>query len=99
MRRLLLSMLIPALLVSACAGSTRTVHGVVIEIDGELDDIRGFELVRLDGERITLRVAPDSDFHDLPLSHLNEHRISGAPVIVEYEKRGDELIVLALRDG
>lgn len=83
----------------SCGGSERTVHGVVIEIQGRLDIIESFDIVTLDGERLTLEVTPDSDFHDLPLSHLNEHRVSGAPVVVEYADEGGVLTVVALRDG
>lgn len=96
---LLVGLMSLAMVATSCGGGTKTVHGVVIEIDGQLDDIEGFEIVTLDGRRLSLDVTPGSEFHDLPLSHLNEHRVSGAPVIVEYEERKGVLVVLDLRDG
>ena len=96
---LLIGLVSLAMVVASCGGGTKTVHGVVIEIDGQLDDVKGFEIVTLDGRRLLLTVGPGSDFHDLPLSHLNEHRVSGAPVVVEYEEHEDVLVVVDLRDG
>ena len=81
------------------SGVVPSVRGVVVEITGQLDDIESFVLVDEDGARLTFTVTPESDFHQLPLSHLNEHRISGAPVVVDYEEQGDDLVVASLRDG
>lgn len=95
----LVHLMAAALLVVSCGGGDPSVRGVVVDITGQLDDIESFVLATEDGERFTFAVSGESDFHALPLGHLNEHRVSGAPVIVEYEEEDGSLVVVSLRDG
>lgn len=69
-----------------------------MSIEGALDNVTGFELVDESGARFQFTVDPDAEFDGLPLSHLNEHRLSADPVVVTYEVRGD-LVALSIRDG
>lgn len=95
--RLLLLVAAGALVAGGCQG-TDEVRGVVVSIEGELDNITAFELVLEDGTRLQFDVGRDATFDGLPLSHLNEHRVSGDPVLVVYEEQ-DRLVAISIRDG
>ena len=90
--------LVVALAVTACQGGADEVRGVVVSIEGQLARVTGFELVTDDGARFIFRVDPDGEFDGLPLSHLNEHRLSAEPISVSYEDR-DGLVAIAIEDG
>lgn len=73
--------------------------GVVVAVDGELDDVSGFELVTGDGERLRFEIEPGGDFHGLGLGHLGEHLRTAVPIRVEYEEREGALVVVGLEDA
>ncbi len=90
--------LVMALAFTACQRGADEVRGVVVSIEGQLDQVTGFELVTGDGARFMFRVDPEGEFDGLPLSHLNEHRLSAEPISVSYEDRGG-LVAIAMEDG
>ena len=96
--KLLIVVLVVVLAITACQGESDQVRGVVVSIEGGLDNVTGFELLAEDGTRLQFSVDADADFDDLPLSHLNQHRLTADPVLVAYENRG-ELVALSVRDG
>ena len=87
-----------ALGMAACQGGADQVRGVVVSIEGQLDQVTAFELVSNDGTRFRFSVDPDAEFDGLRLSHLNEHRLSAEPVVVSY-KDGGELVAISIEDG
>jgi hypothetical protein len=74
------------------------VRGPVISVDSQgLGKVRSFDVKN--GDRIyEIRIDPSVDY-GFPLDHLNEHRISGDPVIVRLEERGGELYALYIEDA
>ena len=72
--------------------------GVITDVDAEsLTEVEGFTL-RSDGETYEIFIAPDADL-GVPPAHLNEHSISGDPVIVELETRDGRLYALSILDA
>ncbi|GIU91368.1 MAG: hypothetical protein KatS3mg011_0274 [Acidimicrobiia bacterium] len=57
---------------AACSGATRTVRGVVVEVDGDLTGVRSFTVITTDGERLHLTPDPDGRYA-FPLPHLRDH--------------------------
>ena len=74
------------------------VRGPVISVDSQgLGKVRSFDVKN--GDRIyEVRIDPSVDY-GFPLDHLNEHRISGDPVIVRVEEREGELYALSIEDA
>jgi hypothetical protein len=74
------------------------VRGPVISVDSQgLGKVRSFDVKN--GDRIyKVRIDPSVDY-GFPLDHLNEHRISGDPVIVGVEEREGELFALSIEDA
>ncbi len=104
MIRPLLAVLTAGALLAACGdanGRTPRAEGVVIEVDGDLLEVRSFVLVTEDGERLTFVPAPGLRFSDgAPLSHLQEHATFGTLVVVDYEDEGEwPALAVAVRDG
>lgn len=58
--------------------------GVVIAVNGGLQGVDSFTLLLEDGSRLQFFPAPGLLFDGGPLSHLNEHMASGAPVHVVF---------------
>lgn len=97
-RRLAALLLGGAMLLAACGGSVSTVRGVVIEVDGDLTSVQSFTLRADGGELIELVPAPDGTF-TFPLSHLQEHRASLSPVVVEIEDREGVRVAVWIGDA
>ncbi len=91
-------MLIVGMVVVGCNGGGDSVRGVVVSIEGALDNVTGFELVDETGARLQFAVDPNAEFDGFPLSHLNDHLLSAEPIVVTYEERGG-LYALSIRDG
>lgn len=95
-------------LVAACGGGGETgqgadglqgdeVTGTILEVDSRsIDDIRSFTL-RSEGETHEIFIAEDVDY-GFPLSHLGEHKLSGDPVKVEIEHRGNKPYASSIED-
>lgn len=71
--------------------------GVVVAVDGDLNEIRGFSLLLPDGAVIKLVPQAGLLFDGGPLSHLRDHLVSGAPVSVVY--RVEDGVAIATNVG
>lgn len=77
---------------------SRTVTGVVVEIESSgLARVEQFTL-QDEGRRVTILVDDGTDFAFSP-SHLNEHRATGQQVVVEVERRSGDLYALSVDDA
>lgn len=97
--RLAAAFLILSLALAAC-GSSRSAVGVVTAFDGDLQSVRSFTILTLDGEELTfvpdLRVA----MVEFPLPHLQDHLTTGDRVQVVWEEREDgTLVAVAISDA
>jgi hypothetical protein len=92
---------------SACGGdgdssdnppAPSRLEGPIIEVDSEgLGEVRAFTLKSGD-QTYEILIAEDVDY-GFPLDHLNEHRISGEPVVVQLEERAGKLVALSIEDA
>lgn len=74
------------------------VTGVVVEIQSEgLEDVRSFTL-RSEGETYEILIDTEIDY-GFPLSHLNAHRASADPVVVDLDERDGALYALTIEDA
>lgn len=85
-----------SLMVVGCAQDGGTVLGVVVEVDGTLDQIDSFTVL-VEGDEMRFLPADDGDY-PYPLSHLREHLRTGQPVFVTWERRAREIYATELRD-
>lgn len=96
--RLNVSWLAAALIVAfACVPSSGTVRGIVVEVDGSLEQVSSFTLL-VEGERLDFATVADGDY-DFPLPHLQDHLRSGEPVVVDWEMREGERVAVSVVDG
>jgi hypothetical protein len=78
-------------------GPPSTLTGVVTDIDSAgIDDIRSFTLLS-GGESHEIFIADDVDY-GFNLGHLQEHRTTSEPVIVELEERDGSLYARSVED-
>lgn len=84
-------------LTTACSSSDQ-VRGVVIEVDGDLTSVESFVLRTDSGELITIVPAADGEF-GFPLPHLNDHRTSLSPIVVELDPSMDPPRAVSIRDA
>jgi sporulation protein YlmC with PRC-barrel domain len=94
MRRVVLA---AAFLATACSQSSGTVIGVVIDVNGDLEEVRSFTLL-VEGDEMTFVPSSEGEYA-YPLSHLRDHLRDGIPVRVGWERRDGELIAVRLDDG
>ena len=92
------------LLFAGCGGADpadappEEITGVIVDINSAgLDDVRSFELKAGD-DHYEIFIDPERDY-GFPLSHLNEHRMTGDPVRVDLEDRDGDLYALAIDDA
>ena len=91
--------LVVAVTMVACGGgSTRSVEGSVVAFDGDLEQVRSFDVATDDGT-LTFVPARDATFHGGPLSHLRAHLVSGEPVVVFYELMDGVNVAVSVEDG
>jgi hypothetical protein len=97
------SVLIAALVALTGCGSDASdgrseVTGVVLAVDAlSLTDVRSFTLKTQD-ETLEIRIDPEADY-SFPPSHLRNHALSGEPVRVELDERGDDLFATEMEDA
>jgi hypothetical protein len=84
---------------TACGGSARVIEGRLAEVSGDLQTVESFVLLTDDGERLLFLADPAASFHGGPLSHIRDHLVSGEPVVVYYEERGDDLVATDVDDA
>lgn len=85
------------LLATACTQTSGTVMGTVINVDGDLIEVRSFTVL-VEGDEMVF-VPTDDGVYAYPLPHLRDHLRDGTPVRVGWERRGDELVATSLEDG
>jgi hypothetical protein len=89
--------LLGLLLATACAQTSGTVIGSVINVDGDLAEVRSFTVL-VEGDEMVF-VPTDEGVYAYPLPHLRDHLRDGTPVKVGWERRGDQLVATTLEDG
>ena len=92
-------------LASSCGGSK---DGEVVppsgQVSGLVVQVFGKNILELDRLRIRDETGKEWEFTAVDgfiwftPSHLREHQLSGLPVVVTYEVRGDELVALKIDD-
>lgn len=89
--------LLLAVLVVACAQTSGTSRGIVLEVEGSLEEVNSFTVL-VEGEELTFVPVQAGDY-DFPLSHLREHQRTGEPILVTWELEDRTRKALALADG
>ena len=84
-------------LVIACTQTSGTARGVVISVEGTLEDVTAFTVL-VEGEQWKMIPVPDGDYQ-FGLPHLREHRLSGQPILVGWELVDNVRYALSLADG
>lgn len=75
------------------------VDGVVIRVESEgLADVRSFTIRTFDGVILRFRVGR-LDPGSLPVGHLTEHAVTGAPIRVAFVSKGGELVAVSYADA
>lgn len=73
------------------------VTGVITDVRSEgIGQVRSFVLTSR-GQRYEIHIADDVEY-GFDLEHLNEHRISADPVVVEHEERDGRRYALSIED-
>ncbi|HKY48900.1 MAG TPA: hypothetical protein VJQ79_13055 [Acidimicrobiia bacterium] len=85
------------LVATSCAQTSGTVIGSVINVDGDLTEVRSFTLL-VEGDEMIF-VPADDGVYAYPLPHLRDHLRDGTPVKVGWERRGDQLVATTLEDA
>ena len=94
---LLLLLLAALLSLAACGGGeTRQVRGQVIEVSAR--DFAELETLRIRDDAGREYRFTTEGFVGFTPSHVREHQLLGQSLLVTYEKRGDELVAVALAD-
>jgi hypothetical protein len=86
-----------ALLLVACAQTSGRVRGIVVGVEGSLEEVTTFTLL-VEGEEMSFVPIEDGDY-DFPVSHLREHQRTGEPVVVTWEMEDGTREAVALADG
>lgn len=81
----------------ACAQDSGTARGLVISVEGALEDVTAFSVL-VEGEEWRLLPIEDGEYQ-FALSHLREHQLSGEPILVGWEIVDNVRYALSLADG
>ncbi len=92
-----IKLLVLALTLGACSQASGTVIGPVINVEGDLTEVRSFTVL-VEGEEMVFVPTADGEYA-YPLPHLRVHLLDGTPVRVGWERRGDQLLATTLEDG
>ena len=84
---------------STSFGESKRVVGVVVAVDGDLSEVRGFSLLLSDGDILALVPQAGLLFDGGPLAHLRDHLVSGAPVEVEFRIEAGVAIATGVGDA
>ena len=94
------------LVAGACGGDDHSggdgavVEGVVVDVQGDLSTVDAFVLVTAEGDRLTFVPAREATFHGgAPLTHLDDHLRSGAPIAVTYRDQDGTLVATEVDDA
>lgn len=89
--------LLLVLFLVACAQTSGTVRGIVVGVEGSLDEVTSFTML-VEGEEMGFVTTEDGDY-EFPVSHLREHQRTGEPVLVTWEIEDGMRKAVALADG
>lgn len=84
-------------LVVACSADTGTMRGIVVEVEGDLDNVTGFAIL-VEGDFVEFLPTPAGSYA-FPLTHLREHLRTGEPVQVGWARTDDGLAATFLDDA
>lgn len=84
-------------LLVACAQTSGTSRGIVLGVEGSLEEVTSFTVL-IEGEELTFVPVEEGDY-DFPLSHLRAHLRTGEPILVTWELDDGSRKALALADG
>ncbi len=96
-RRLALLALVALSLIACAAPTSGTARGVVIAVDGDLEQVSSFTVL-VEGEEWRLLPVADGDY-SFALPHLREHQRTGEPILVGWELVDNVRYALSLADG
>ena len=83
----------------ACEPTLRQETGIVIGVDSPaLGRVDSFELVNLEGKRLTFDTSTLQFRPQFPAPHLSEHQLIGDHIVVTYKTDGGRLVVTQLDD-
>lgn len=85
------------LLSLGCSQDSGTMRGIVVEVEGDLENVSGFSVL-VDGDVIEFSPSPAGTYA-FPLTHLREHLRTGEPVQVGWSRTEDGLVVTFLDDA
>jgi hypothetical protein len=83
--------------VMACTQTSGTARGVVLSVEGSLEEVTAFSVL-VEGEEWRLLPVEEGDYA-FALPHLREHRLTGQPVLVSWELVDNVRYALSLADG
>ena len=97
MLRLMGAALLALLAMAACGGGeVRQVRGQVVEVTAR--DFAEVEILRIrDAEGREYRFVTEG-FVGFTPSHIREHQLLGQSLLVSYERRGEDLVAVAVAD-
>jgi hypothetical protein len=85
-------------LIVACSSAPEdAVRGVVVDVQGSLDEIESFTVL-VDGQQMVFVPTEEGDYA-FPLGHLRDHLRGGEPVLVGFEEQDDRLVATFIDDG
>ena len=83
----------------ACEPTLQQETGIVVGVDSPgLGRVDRFELLTLEGERLSFDTSELQFRSEFPAPHLSEHQVIGDHIVVTYKTDGDRLIVTQLDD-
>jgi hypothetical protein len=78
----------------------QTETGVVIAVDStSLTNVKGFTIRTPDGRTVAFKLGQLENASQFAPGHLNEHIATAIPVLVTYQNKGGERVVVRLEDA
>ena len=85
--------------VAACGGSKPSARGVIVDVQAtSLVEWEAMTLRTANGEERTFRRGATIDLARWRAAHLREHMTEGSPLTVVYERAGDTLTAVEIKD-
>jgi len=88
------------LITTAAQPPRQTETGVVIAVDAtSLTNVKGFTIRTPDGRTVAFKLGPLENASQFAPGHLNEHIATAIPVLVTYQDKDGERVVVRLEDA
>ncbi len=81
----------------ACSAASGSVRGVVLDVEGSLNDVPAFTVL-VEGARLRFLTTEEGEYA-FALGHLRDHLRSGSAVVVEWELVDGDRVAVAIGDG